>query len=226
MKYLVVCLEIAPRDSVIAWANDIIANHPTHRVILTQHAYLDVSGELLNEDPYNYFYASQYQPSSCDAQYLWDNLLSRHKNIFLNLCGHMGSSEIIYRSDTGEHGNEILTILLDAERMDTSFEGVGAISIFSMDEENKEMRINHYSIIRDQFIGENNQLVLPITAVEHIKGDLDGDGVLTSLDVTLLVRYLAGWDVKADIADLTDDGAINNRDAIALIKLIADGIEN
>lgn len=41
---------------------------------------------------------------------------------------------------SGEHGNEILTILLDAERMETSFEGVGAISIFSMDEENKEMQ--------------------------------------------------------------------------------------
>ena len=33
-------------------------------------------------------------------------ILSKHDNIFLNLCGHMGSSEIIYRTDKGKNGNE------------------------------------------------------------------------------------------------------------------------
>ena len=228
VKYLVVCLELAPRDSVIAWANDIIKKHPRHRVILTQHAYLDVSGELLNKDPDNYFYASHYQPSSCDAQYLWDNLISQHENIFLNLCGHMGSSEIIYRTDIGKNRNEILTVLLDAERMDTSFEGAGAISIFTMDEENRELRINHYSIHREQFIGENNQLVLPITVrePEAVKGDCDGDGAVTNNDVMLLVRYLSGWDVDAEIIDLTDDGRISNRDALYLIRLLTGWVED
>ena len=88
----------------------------------------------------------------------------------------MGSSEIIYRSDKGVHENEVLSVLLDAERMDTSVEGVGAISVFAVDEENDEIRINHYSIMREQFIGENNQLVLPITIPETVKGDYDGDG--------------------------------------------------
>ena len=52
-------------------------------------------------------------------------------------------------------------------------------------------------------------------------GDYDSDGSLTNSDVTLLVRYLAGWDVKTKMADITSDSKINNRDAILLIQKIA-----
>ncbi len=54
------------------------------------------------------------------------------------------------------------------------------------------------------------------------KGDLDGDRILTNSDVTILIRYLSGWDIDADAVDVTGDGKINNRDAIALILALAE----
>ena len=50
-------------------------------------------------------------------------------------------------------------------------------------------------------------------------GDVDADGALTNADITLAVRYLSKFDIgyRADRFDLTGDGKLNNRDAIALI---------
>ncbi len=58
---------------------------------------------------------------------------------------------------------------------------------------------------------------------EPIAGDVDCDGVITNSDITLIVRYLAGFDVDVtfETADITADGKINNRDAIAIIQTVA-----
>ena len=55
---------------------------------------------------------------------------------------------------------------------------------------------------------------------DMICGDIDGDGRLTSTDLSIMIRYLSGWDVGhnvIDTADMNSDGKINNRDAIAVI---------
>ncbi len=54
-------------------------------------------------------------------------------------------------------------------------------------------------------------------------GDIDEDDSFTNADITLIIRYLAGWDVAgASIsADVTADDKINNRDALALVLKVA-----
>ena len=54
-------------------------------------------------------------------------------------------------------------------------------------------------------------------------GDMDENGEITNADVTMLIRYLAGWTVNgASITgDMNADAKITNRDAIALIQKIA-----
>ncbi len=54
--------------------------------------------------------------------------------------------------------------------------------------------------------------------------DVNGDGMITNVDVTVFMRYLSGWSesgFKENNADVTADGKINNRDAIALIRYLA-----
>ena len=60
-----------------------------------------------------------------------------------------------------------------------------------------------------------------------VDGDVDRDGVLTNSDVTLLVRYLSGFDVTIDTenADITSDGKINNRDAVMIVQSIVGWFE-
>ncbi|MBQ2862982.1 MAG: family 43 glycosylhydrolase, partial [Clostridia bacterium] len=56
-----------------------------------------------------------------------------------------------------------------------------------------------------------------------LAGDADGDAWLTSSDITILIRYLSGWSVDEDVSvcDMNSDGIINNRDAIAMIRVLA-----
>lgn len=57
------------------------------------------------------------------------------------------------------------------------------------------------------------------------RGDMDEDGALTNADMALLVRVLSGW---SDVtyanysADLNTDAKINNRDAIELVRALAE----
>ncbi len=57
-------------------------------------------------------------------------------------------------------------------------------------------------------------------------GDVNADGNTTLLDVALLQRYLAGWDVTVDTvsADMTGDGALTTRD-LAILQQYLSGWE-
>ena len=58
--------------------------------------------------------------------------------------------------------------------------------------------------------------------VEMIDGDTDGDGVLTTTDITKYVRYLSGVEMDETFdpykLDLYTDGKLSNRDAIYCIQ--------
>ena len=62
-------------------------------------------------------------------------------------------------------------------------------------------------------------------AIENVKaGVFIGGGSYTNIDLTLLVRRLAGWDIDVPDAclDVTGDGKLTNRDALMLIKKITE----
>ncbi len=55
-------------------------------------------------------------------------------------------------------------------------------------------------------------------------GDVNSDGGIDSLDVTLLMKYLADWEVDLDLqaADVNMDGVVDSLDATLLMKHVAD----
>ena len=59
---------------------------------------------------------------------------------------------------------------------------------------------------------------------EPVPGDVDGDGVLTSADVTDLVNIITGYadkdDYEMEAADIDEDGELTIADIVALIKLL------
>lgn len=59
-------------------------------------------------------------------------------------------------------------------------------------------------------------------------GDIDADGAITNSDITIAIRYLSGWgseSYRKMRLDITNDGKINNRDAIALIVKASENAE-
>ncbi len=55
-------------------------------------------------------------------------------------------------------------------------------------------------------------------------GDFDLDGHVTNTDITLIIRYLCGWQESFEIFDITNDAKISNRDAIKAIQMLSDPI--
>lgn len=98
-KWMMLTLELWPREEVVDWAARMIENHPKHNVMIATHSYLTHKGDI--------YQGSDYGEKS--PQYLYDNLISKYENVRMVFCGHTGSSFV--REDTGEHGNKILTLL-------------------------------------------------------------------------------------------------------------------
>ena len=54
-----------------------------------------------------------------------------------------------------------------------------------------------------------------------LKGDINGDGVLNTTDVTALISHLLGLGSYSNsLCDVNGDGRVNNSDVTALINLV------
>ena len=107
MKFLIVSLECKPRDEVLNWANEVVAKHPEHRVIILTHAYMKANGRRIEKLGY------KIQGNSGEG--IWQKLVSKHENIFLVLCGHSAGEAVL--TSTGDHGNQIHQVLSDYQHM-------------------------------------------------------------------------------------------------------------
>ncbi|GAA1389367.1 metallophosphoesterase [Luteococcus peritonei] len=79
--FLVLTLELWPREDKLAWAEQVVAQHPQHNVILLTHNYLAGDGRVASD---NGGYGDL--PVSAVRQ----RLVAPHPNVKLVLCGHVG----------------------------------------------------------------------------------------------------------------------------------------
>lgn len=66
-------------------------------------------------------------------------------------------------------------------------------------------------------------IIMSVTdKITAIPGDIDGNGRLNAVDVALVMRYIAGWDIEIDTdsADIDESGKVNARDVILLMQTI------
>lgn len=58
---------------------------------------------------------------------------------------------------------------------------------------------------------------------DRVPGDVNGDEVVSVRDASVILRYLAGYDVAADVSmmDVNGDGVISVRDAAAILRFCA-----
>lgn len=98
-KFLVVSLELWPRQNVVDWAKTVVASHPDYNVIISTHSYLNADSSIDQSAGYG----------ATSGQSLYNQLISQYPNIKIVLSGHVG--EAGYREDTGVNGNKIVSYL-------------------------------------------------------------------------------------------------------------------
>jgi hypothetical protein len=126
MNFLIVSLECKPRDEVLEWANKVVDGHPDHRVIVLTHAYMRANGKRFDK--------LGYKITGNAGEEMWQKLVSKHKNIFMVLCGHSSGEAVL--TSKGDHGNQVHQVLSDYQNLHNGGESWLRYMVFKP-EENK-----------------------------------------------------------------------------------------
>jgi hypothetical protein len=119
LKFLILHLECNAPDNVLAWADQVIADHADRRVIITTHMFLGPldrpkDARAWHDAPKG---VMKWQKCHRDAgntpQQLWEKSFQKHKNLFLILCGDQSRSQAMHLPLKGKHGNTVHACLSD-----------------------------------------------------------------------------------------------------------------
>ena len=154
-KYLMLALDYDLNDDIIAWADAVIEANPDYKVIVSIHVYLDSDGD---------FYQGRVgQPGvndqtdgdawhdyiSFDGAALWNELFSKHENMFMILCGHDAIPTPVHNVRTGKNGTQVIEILTDTSKYDLEKDGnnygSGLAMVINFKEASNQIQIEYLS---------------------------------------------------------------------------------
>lgn len=164
--YLIFTLDYGASNAVLAWAGDIIESFPHHRVIITTHAYLYRDGTTLDQ-------GDVCPPATSggynNGDHMWDKFISKHGNIFLVLSGHDPCDNVVTTQTLGDHGNVVTQMLIDPQGMDASAMGAtGMVAMLYFSEDGKEIEVEFYSTIKNQYYKDTNQYKIDISGFKCV----------------------------------------------------------
>ncbi len=151
VDYLLLSLDHGTKDYVLEWANEVIAAHPAHRVIVTTHEYIRADGSMIVTGEAGA--ASDYNPENNNAEVLWEELLSKHPNIFMVLCGHVDANDVVVSKQVGDYGNVVTQILVNPQTMDAEYAqgSKGMVAMLYFSEDGEDVQVQYYSTLKDTY---------------------------------------------------------------------------
>jgi hypothetical protein len=169
-KFLIMNLELAPRSVVLKWADTIIAQNASRKVILVTHDYLDRNGTRLNDLKSFALDGRDIEGKlkGNNAEVVFKKLVMKNSNVILVLCGHKEGEyqkEVkIKKSDSSEKSRRVFEILSDFqdEKIKGTDEksGKGLLRVLKFYPEKNEITISTVSALTGKTKGEEIQLLL------------------------------------------------------------------
>lgn len=159
MKFMVISLEFAPRDEVLAWAGEVASSHPEHRVIVATHCYM-------NPDGRNNSVAKQYHLEGNDGEGMWQKLVRKQPNIFLVVSGHVLGTGI--QTSTNDAGKPVHEMLVDYQGLPNGGDGwLRSLKFFP--KENRIQVISYSPLLNQYKSGEKEAFDLTYSMTEAAK---------------------------------------------------------
>ena len=174
VNYLFLTLDYGASDEILAWANEVVASHPDHRVVITTHAYHGYDGGHLSSDNVpssgNITINTDVDTSVGNnnrgynnGQKIWEKLVSLHPNIFLVMSGHTPLEDVFVLQSEGIHGNTVTQMLIDAQWMDPQKDGTGMVCMLYFSEDGTEMEVEWICTDNGKYYKEQNQFSIDFT---------------------------------------------------------------
>jgi hypothetical protein len=153
MDFIALNLQYDPPADVLNWAGNVLNKYSKRRAIISTHAYLDFDGSRLDHGP--------AEDKINGGTIIWENLVEKHKNVFLVLCGHMISSEGLGEAERIDNvGNRIVYQLL-ADYQGLPEGGNGWLRIMEFAPSENTIYVRTYSPYLDQYMtGPKSQFEL------------------------------------------------------------------
>jgi len=174
-EHLLLALEFGPRDEVLAWANEVVAQRPDYKVIVVTHAYLCADNQR-NDWVYDNLrggrgnpklYTSSLRENLNDGQEIWDKFVARHPQISFILNGHVCGTGTGYLESKAGPRHTVHQIL--ANYQDDSptpeatvqpargYGGGGFMRLMQFHPDGRVVRIRSYSPWYDHWLTEPSQ---------------------------------------------------------------------
>ncbi len=128
MKFMVLSLEFDPRPETLAWANEIVADHPDRRVIVVTHSYITPKGRNAIGDS------------------VFKQLITKHENIFMVIGGHVLG--VNHQTSTNDDGGTVHEILCDYQGFPNG--GDGWLQTMRFAPEEDKIHVAAYSPLLDE----------------------------------------------------------------------------
>ena len=182
IDYLLLALDHGASDDVLAWASDIIEQHPYHNVIITTHAYLGADGTTLDTHDSSRPTSSK---GSNDGDDMWSQLVSQHDNIVLVMSGHDPSETIVVSRDKGVYGNFVTSMLIDPQGVDAAEGSTGMVAMLYFSEDGRKVQVEYYSTVHGKYFLQENQFSFELEVVDKFLADVTNAGSAKWAEVEL-----------------------------------------
>lgn len=169
VDWLVVALEWGPRNSTVAWADQIISQHPNRKVFLITHAFTyfddtrydwNAKGTSQSWNPHSYATANDPDGTN-DGEDMWQKFVRKHPNFVMALNGHVLGDGLGRLTTPGDYGNHIHQILVNYQMQPLGGEGYLRLIEFLPD--GKTLQFKSYSPYYGTYkIDPQNQFTLTL----------------------------------------------------------------
>ena len=166
-RFLILCLEFAPRGDVLRWANEVVTDHADREVVLVTHALVYHNDTRLDWKQYgklqdwspHIFGLAKPDDDVNDGQEIWDKLISRHENFILTLNGHVVESGLGRLVTSTAKGHPVPQVLVNFQMKPNG--GDGWLRLIEMRKDGT-MQTYDYSPTRKQMnASKRNQFTIP-----------------------------------------------------------------
>lgn len=213
--YLIMVLDYGPKDEVLAWAGEVTAAYPNHKVIVITHGYMN-DDETTTDANDSTAPTTNYGYN--DGVDMWEKYVRKHENIVLVLSGHIGSDYTYATKAVGDHGNVVTQMLINPQGIDI-YTPTGMVHMFYFNEEGNEITVDMYSTIRSQYYGKNSRHTF---VVGERSGDCNNDGSVNVADALLALSTVLGGESYKN-ADVNGDGKTTLQDALGIMRTAVKG---
>jgi len=154
IDFLILHLEVEVPDAAVAWAQEVLKQHPNRAAIVSTHAYLKGRDGIARNPKHD------MRRGGNSGEAIWQKLIRDNPQIFLVLCGHEGRTDEYHQISTNSVGNQVVEILADYQKRTNG--GDGFLRLIRFVPASRQIEVRTYSPALDKFeTDENSQFVVP-----------------------------------------------------------------